>query len=130
MDILNKVKENVNLKDGLAKVTAKVSDMAQSGKENASNAIGQVFQKVTETSQKAAQKTGQITKNTIGKIGEKSRRAKANANAFLDRMIAKLMAKINIGKTIKSLEEYQQTSGKDVSDLINFLKKTSNCGLT
>lgn len=38
-------------------------------------------------------------------------------------MMAKLMAKMNIGKTIQSLEEYQKTSGKDVSDLINFLKK-------
>lgn len=123
MAFLDKVNENVNLKDGLAKITAKVSDIAQSGKENASNAIGQVFQKVTETSQKAAQKTGQITKNTFGKIGEKSRRAKASANAFMDRIVAKIMAKINISKTIKSLEEYQQTSGKDVSDLINFLKK-------
>lgn len=123
MAFLDKVNENVNLKDGLAKITAKVSDIAQSGKENASNAIGQVFQKVTETSQNAAQKTGQITKNTFGKIGEKRRRAKANANAFLDRMIAKLMTKINVGKTIQSLEDYQRTSGKDVSDLINFLKK-------
>ena len=64
----------------------------------------------------------QISRNTFGKIGEKSRRAKASANAFLDRMLAKIMAKMNISKTIKSLEEYQQTSGKDVSDLINFLK--------
>ena len=123
MDILNKVKENVNLKEGVAKITSKVSDIAQSGKENASNVAGQVFQKVAETSQTAAQKMEQIFRNTFGKIGEKSRRAKASANAFLDRMLAKIMAKMNISKTIKSLEEYQQTSGKDVSDLINFLKK-------
>ena len=123
MDILNKVKENVNLKEGVTKITAKVSDIAQSAKENASNEAGQVFQKVAETSQMAAQKMGQISRNTFGKIGEKSRRAKASANAFLDRMLAKIMAKMNISKTIKSLEDYQQTSGKDVSELINFLKK-------
>lgn len=128
MDILNKVKENVNLKEGMAKITAKVSDIAQSGKENASNAIGQVFQKVAEASQKATQKTGQISKNTFGKIGEKSRRAKASAIVFLDRMMAKMMDKINFGKTIQSLEDYQRTSGKDVSDLINFLKKLQAAG--
>lgn len=33
MAFLNKVKENVNLKKGVAKITAKVSDLAQSGKE-------------------------------------------------------------------------------------------------
>ena len=123
MDILNKVKENMNLKEGVTKITAKVSDIAQSAKENASNEAGRVFQKVAETSQMAAQKMGQISRNTFGKIGEKSRRAKASANAFLDRMLAKIMAKMNISKTIKSLEDYQQTSGKDVSELINFLKK-------
>ena len=32
MVFLNKVKENVNLKEGVAKITAKVSDLAQSGK--------------------------------------------------------------------------------------------------
>lgn len=113
----------MNLKEGVAKITAKVSDLAQSGKETASNVAGQVFQKVAETSQKAAYETGQIAKNTFGKIGEKSRKAKASANAFLDRIVAKIMDKINFGKTIQSLEDYQRTSGKDVSDLINFLKK-------
>ncbi len=33
MAFLDKVKENVNLKEGVSKITAKVSDMAQSGKE-------------------------------------------------------------------------------------------------
>jgi uncharacterized tellurite resistance protein B-like protein len=33
MAFLNKVKDNVNLKEGMAKITAKVSDIAQSGKE-------------------------------------------------------------------------------------------------
>ena len=33
MAFLDKVKENVNLKEGVAKITAKVSDLAQSGKE-------------------------------------------------------------------------------------------------
>ena len=33
MDILNKVKENVNFKEGVTKISAKISDMAQSGKE-------------------------------------------------------------------------------------------------
>lgn len=33
MAFLNKVKENVNLKEGVAKITAKVSDLAQTGKE-------------------------------------------------------------------------------------------------
>ena len=33
MAFLNKVKENVNLKEGVSRITAKVSDIAQSGKE-------------------------------------------------------------------------------------------------
>ncbi len=33
MDILNKVKENVNFKEGVTKISAKISDMALSGKE-------------------------------------------------------------------------------------------------
>ncbi len=33
MAFLDKVKENVNLKEGVAKITAKVSDIAKSGKE-------------------------------------------------------------------------------------------------
>ena len=33
MAFLNKVKENVNLKGGMAKITAKVSDLAQTGEE-------------------------------------------------------------------------------------------------
>lgn len=33
MAFLNKVKENVNFKEGVSRITAKVSDIAQSGKE-------------------------------------------------------------------------------------------------
>lgn len=32
MAFLNKVKDNVNIKEGMAKITAKVSDLAQTGK--------------------------------------------------------------------------------------------------
>ena len=63
-----------------------------------------------------------------GKIGEKKRRAKDNAYAFMDVMVAKLMNKMKIGDTITSLEEYQKKTGKDVSDLINFLKKLQTVG--
>ena len=69
-----------------------------------------------------------VTKKTFGKIGEKKRRAKDNAYAFMDVMVAKLMNKMKIGDTITSLEEYQKKTGKDVSDLINFLKKLQTVG--
>jgi len=52
-----------------------------------------------------------VSKNTFKKIGEKRKRAKASAGAFMDSMMAKLMAKMQIGKTINSLEEYQKSSG-------------------
>ena len=69
-----------------------------------------------------------VSKDNFGKIGEKRKKIKANATAFMDVMVAKLMAKLKIGDTIKSLEEYQQKSGKDVSDLIYFLKKLQTVG--
>lgn len=61
-------------------------------------------------------------------IGEKRKKAKESAAAFMDVMVAKLMSKMKISETIKSLEEYQEKTGKDVSDLINFLKKLSTIG--
>lgn len=68
---------------------------------------------------KGASQVGQLVKTSKSKISG----VKASAAAFMDSLIAKAMAKINIGKTIESLEEFQKTNGKDVSDLINFLKK-------
>lgn len=69
-----------------------------------------------------------VSKNTFGKIGEKRRKAKASASALLDVMVSKLMNKMNIGKTIQSLEDYQKNTGKDVSDLIKFLEKLQKVG--
>lgn len=85
--------------------------------------FGNLAQRIGTAVAKGSSQLIKVSKNTFGKIGEKKNRATASASAFMDRMMAKLMAKMNIGKTIQSLEEYQKTSGKDVSDLINFLKK-------
>lgn len=64
-----------------------------------------------------------VSKTAIGKIGEKSRKAKASASSFMDSMMDRLIEKMQLDKTIKSLELYQKENGKDVHDLIDFLKK-------
>ena len=64
-----------------------------------------------------------VSKSTFSKLGEKGRNAKVSAGAFMDSMMTRLIEKMQIGKTIKSLEDYQKESGKDVHDLIDFLKK-------
>lgn len=68
------------------------------------------------------------SKKTFGKIDEKRHRVKDNAKAFMDVMVAKLIKRIKLGNTIKSLEEYQEKTGKDVSNLIDFLKKLQTVG--
>ena len=90
--------------------------------------LAKTKQSVTSAVVSGSSQLIKVSKDTFSKIGERRKRAKANANAFMDSLVAKLMAKMNIGKTIQSLEEYQKTSGKDVSDLINFLKKLQTVG--
>ena len=97
------------LNDGLGKLKDGVSTAAIQGTSQIIKGAGQV---------------GQLVKTTKSKISG----VKASAAAFMDSLIAKAMAKINIGKTIESLEEFQKTNGKDVSDLIIFLKKLQTVG--
>ena len=104
-------------KKPLANLSQRLGSGLAKAKESVSNAV------VNGSSQLI-----KVSKNTFGKIGEKKRRVKDNALAFMDVMVAKLMAKMKIGDTIQSLEEYQEKSGKDISDLINFLKKLQKIG--
>lgn len=97
------------LNDGLGKLKDGASAAAIQGTSQLIKGAGQV---------------GQFVKTAKNKLSG----VKANAASFMDSLIAKAMAKINIGKTIESLEEYQKTNGKDVSDLINFLKKLQTVG--
>ena len=97
------------LNDGLGKLKDGVSTVAIQGTSQIIKGAGQV---------------GQLVKTTKSKISG----VKASAAAFMDSLFAKAMAKINIGKTIESLEEFQKTNGKDVSDLIIFLKKLQTVG--
>ena len=85
--------------------------------------LGELAKKVGIAVANGSNQLIKVSKKTFSKVGEKSRNAKASASAFMDSMVAKMMNKMNIGKTIQSLEDYQRSSGKDVRDLINFLKK-------
>lgn len=104
-------------KKPFAKLSQKLGEGLSKAKESVSAAV------VNGSSQLI-----KVSKNTFGKIGEKKRRAKASAYAFMDVVVANLMNKMRIGDTITSLEEYQKKTGKDVSDLINFLKKLQTVG--
>lgn len=90
--------------------------------------LGNIAQKIGTGVVTGSNQLIKVSKNTFEKIGEKRRKAKASAGALMDVMVSKLMNKMNIGKTIQSLEEYQKSTGKDVSDLINFLKKLQKIG--
>lgn len=90
--------------------------------------LGNLAQKIGTGVVTGSNQLIKVSKNTISKIGEKRRKAKASAGALMDVMVSKLMNKMDIGKTIQSLEEYQKSTGKDVSDLINFLKKLQKVG--
>ena len=80
-------------------------------------------QKVSNALVNGSNQLIKVSKNAFNKLGEKGRKAKASAGAFMDSMMTRLIEKMQIGKTIKSLEDYQKESGKDVHDLIDFLKK-------
>lgn len=112
----------INEKGQKCQKALRVTQVAQPEKKD-QKFFGNLAQRIGTAVAKGSSQLNKVSKNTFGKIGEKKNRATASASAFMDRMMAKLMAKMNIGKTIQSLEEYQKTSGKDVSDLINFLKK-------
>lgn len=88
-------------------------------REGIASAITQGSSQVSE----GATQLLHVAKNSFDKIGEQKQRAKKSAYAFMNTILARLMNKINIGKTIQTLEEYQKTSGKDISNLIDFLKK-------
>ena len=85
--------------------------------------LGDFTQKVTSGLVNGSNQLIKVSKDTFSKIGEKRRKAKANAGAFMDSIFEKLVAKMQLDKTIKSLENYQKESGKDVHDLIDFLTK-------
>ena len=82
----------------------------------------QLNQGLIQGSSQLIKGVGQVS-NLVKTAKNKISGVKASAANLMDSLIAKAMAKINIGKTIESLEEFQKTNGKDVSDLINFLKK-------
>lgn len=105
----------------------KVMQAAQPEKKD-QKFLGNLAQKIGTGVVTGSNQLIKVSKNTISKIGEKRRKAKASAGALMDVMVSKLMNKMNIGKTIQSLEEYQKSTGKDVSDLINFLKKLQKVG--
>ena len=100
--------------------------------KNLKDSLGSGLEKAKESVSTAVVKGSsqlvKVSKKTFGKIGEKGHRAKDNAYSFMDAMVAKLMKKMKLGETIKSLEEYQEKTGKDVSNLINFLEKLQNVG--
>lgn len=117
----------INEKGQKCQKALKVTPAVQPEKKD-QNLIGNIAQKIGTGVVTGSNQLIKVSKNTIEKIGEKRRKAKASAGALMDVMVSKLMNKMNIGKTIQSLEEYQKSTGKDVSDLINFLKKLQKIG--
>ncbi len=117
----------INEKGQKCQKALKVTQVAQPEKKD-QKFLGNLAQKIGTGVVTGSNQLIKVSKNTFGKIREKKRRAKDNAYAFMDVMVAKLMNKMKIGDTITSLEEYQKKTGKDVSDLINFLKKLQTVG--
>lgn len=117
----------INEKGQKCQKALKVMQAAQPEKKD-QKFLGNLAQKIGTGVVTGSNQLIKVSKNTISKIGEKRRKAKASAGALMDVMVSKLMNKMNIGKTIQSLEEYQKSTGKDVSDLINFLKKLQKVG--
>lgn len=113
----------INEKGQKCQKALKVTQVAQPEKKD-QKFLGNLAQKISTGVANGSNQLIKVSK----KIGEKKRRAKDSAYAFMDVMVAKLMNKIKIGDTITSLEEYQKNTGKDVSDLINFLKKLQTVG--
>ena len=85
--------------------------------------LGNFAQKITSGLVNGSNQLIKVSKSAVKTIGEKGQKAKASANAFMDSMFTKLIEKMQLDKTIKSLENYQKESGKDVHDLIDFLAK-------
>lgn len=117
----------INEKGQKCQKALKVTPVVQPEKKD-QKFLGGLVQKIGTGVVAGSNQLIKVSKNTFEKIGEKRRKAKASAGALMDVMVSKLMNKMNIGNTIQSLEEYQKSTGKDVSDLINFLKKLQKIG--
>lgn len=113
----------INEKGQKCQKTLKVMSSPQTVEQNKNKMFGNLGKKISTALMNGSNQLIKVSKNAIGKIGEKSRKAKASAGSFMDSMMDRLIVKMQLDKTIKSIEEYQKESGKDVNDLIDFLKK-------
>ena len=88
-------------------------------KGNGDRLLKKISANVTGFTQNVASKTKQ--KFVASK--EKTQELKNDFREFCQKRIDGLLSKINFDKTIKSLKDYQKTSGKDISNLIDFVEK-------
>ncbi len=88
-------------------------------KGNGDRLLKKISANVTGFTQNVASKTKQ--KFVASK--DKTQELKNDFREFCQKRIDGLLSKINFDKTIKSLKDYQKTSGKDISNLIDFVEK-------
>lgn len=88
-------------------------------KRNGNHLLKKISANVTEFTQNVAAKT----KQKLSASKEKTQELKNDFREFCQKRIDGLLSKINFDKTIKSLKDYQKTSGKDISNLIDFVEK-------
>lgn len=86
---------------------------------NGERLLKKISGNVTEFTQNVATKTKQKLVSSKGKTQE----LKNDFCEFCQKRIDVLLSKIDLDKTIKSLKDYQETSGKDISNLIDFVEK-------
>lgn len=94
----------------------KVSDVAK----NVSDKAKDMMEDLKES--EFADKVGDIKDAVVDKVKSVS----ADVSKFCSEKIKKAISKIDFEKTLSSLRQKQETSGRDMSALINFVEKLQN----
>jgi len=133
MDVIEKIKKAV------ATASQKVSETATSSAQTIAESASKTAQKVSEMANRSAQTISVQAKATGELIAEKASKTgqwvESYTQTAYDRLcekaavlIRKMIRGLNLQGTIDTLVKYQSDTGKDVSQLINFIVELKKIG--
>ena len=120
MDILNKVKENVNFKEGVTKISAKISDMAQSGKEIGEELFRRNREKKENDSEEELEKKGTKMLKVMDWAFEKANSNIPGLGSSSDMAKRYLDKYGNVNTAINHLVNWQITSSATAGFITSF----------
>ena len=133
MDVIERIKKAVEA------TNQKVSETATSSAQTIAETASKTAQKVSEIADKSAQTISVQAKATGDFIAEKATKTgkwvESYTQTAYDRLcekaaalIRKMIRGLNLQGTIDTLVKYQSDTGKDVSQLINFIVELKKIG--